>query len=90
MKTLYYIEFKNYDTAMSHKIAISKKEYDTQLKFLKQQVEDTREDDLQMLMSIHSKEFDTYTATAHRFDLACSSTYLSCYKCKENYTFKRN
>ena len=90
MKTIYYLEINNYETPILHRMELTKKEYEKQLKFLKQQVEDTKEDDIPMTMTIRSKEYDTYTATAHRFDLACSSTYLTCYKCKENFTFKRN
>lgn len=38
-KTIYYIEFENHENLMCKKIRISEKEFEKQLKFLKQQTE---------------------------------------------------
>lgn len=90
MKTaIYKIEVEFYETPMNAPLTISKKEFNRQLSFLRQKVEESKdyeyplqERPAQVFKHAHSTE------TVYHFKTGCADTYLSAYVCDKGYHFK--
>lgn len=91
MKTRKYtVETECCENAMLWQMEISKKEFDRQLKLMRNQVIVTAEYETPVIEPEHSgKTFDhpTYTETIFVFQSACSVTFLTHFEAKEGYKF---
>lgn len=91
MKTArYFIHFENIEYSMCQKFEISKKEYENQVKFMKNQVNITSIDEETPVTEIEPKifEYEKYTETIITFQCACAFTDLIKKECKEGYCFR--
>lgn len=90
MKTAkYVIAFDSIDTDMCYELVISKKEYNRQLAFLRQQVERTKDNECPCTERIYKHDHGTFTETTIYFSVATATTYLSALECKEGYHFTK-
>ena len=91
MKTAKYrIEVEFLETAMCQTLDISKKEYNRQLAFMRQQVRDTADNECPVAeIEPRSYDHEGMTETVHRFNSGCCATYLIALECKEGYRFTK-
>lgn len=93
MKTRkYFLEVEFCESAMIRKMEISKKEFDKQMKFLRNQTIMTQDYECPIVEPEWSnKKFDhtTYTETCYVFNSGCCVTFLSVLEAKEGYCFKQ-
>ena len=87
---MFFIEFSAYDTDMSTRIPLSKKEFNKQLKFLRSQTLQTAENESPVTeLKIDQKETDTTITNYYFFNCGCADTMLVHYECKPGYCFKK-
>lgn len=91
MKTAKYrIEIEFLETAMHQSLDISKREYNRQLAFMRQQVKATADNECPVTEAeTLSGDHKGYTETWHRFNCGCCATYLIALECKEGYHFTK-
>lgn len=90
MKTkIYKIAFQFIDTDMCTNLDISKKEFDRQLAFMREQVKTTAGNEYPIEeYPMNKKDCICYTETAYIFVSGCATTYLFELVCKNGYKFK--
>lgn len=94
MKTKkYYIENEFCDNEMIFKMEISKKEFDRQLKFLRNSVIVSQQMGYETPVtepewSGRKVDHTTCTETIYTFMSGCCATYLTAFETKEGYAFK--
>lgn len=90
MKTkLYKIQFQFIETNMSSEIIISKKEFDKQLAFLREQIAKTADYECPVEeMQAFETDRICYTEKTYVFSSGCATTYLTESICKTGYKFK--
>lgn len=89
MKTeTYTIQFKAIETALSRAMTISKTEYEKQLAFLMNQLEETKDNEFPMEHRTYTRELTGATWTQHYFTIGTADTILSETICKPGYHFK--
>ena len=89
-KTRYYISFDNLEIDMSTAIEISKKEYDAQLNFLREQVRVTARNGSEVTLNELdpvSHDFGNCVQTLIWFTCGCAGTLLQKVECKKGYCF---
>lgn len=91
MKTAKYrIVFEYLDADMCNEMEISKKEFNRQLSFMRQQVENTKDNECpinecdQMV-----RDRESLVETVYHFNSGCAVTYLYALECKPGYCFKK-
>ena len=86
--TKYFIFFDCCEVEMSTEIEISKSEYEKQLKFLNNKIDETK--DWECPMEVISDTYDNERTKIEyfRFDVATGSVYLKKITCKEGFYFK--
>lgn len=92
MKTAKYkIQFEGYEVMMSTDMEITKKEFNRQLAFLRQQVKDTPDTNEYPVKEYepHVYERSGFTETVYHFNSGCADTYLTALVCKPGYHFKK-
>jgi hypothetical protein len=91
MKTAKYkIQFEYYDTEMSTEMEISKKAFNLQLAFLRQQVIDTKNNECPVTeYEPRTREHEGLTETMYHFNSGCADTYLFALVCKKGYHFAK-
>ena len=89
MKTeKYAIQFISFDIPLSREIAISKKEYERQYSFLRQQLLTREGSENAVEQYTDTQENEQIIITRHRFSVGLGDTWLTVYKCKSGYHFK--
>lgn len=91
MKTVkYLISFENFENSMCRDLEISKKEYDKQLKFMREQVKNTIIDEETPIRETNIRTYENKTTieTHISFNCGCAYTDLIKIECKEGYHFK--
>ena len=94
MKTKkYFIENEFCDNAMITKMEISKKEFDRQLRFLRNSVIVSQQMEYECPVvepewSNRKVDHKTYTETCYVFSSGCCRTFLTVIEAKEGYAFK--
>ena len=91
MKTAKYrIVFEYLEADMCQEMDITKKEFTRQLAFLRQQVENTKDNECPVTeCDTRIRDRETFTETTHHFTSGCAVTYLFALECKEGYRFTR-
>ena len=84
----YTIEFHSIETPLSTEIQISGKEFDKQLRFLRQQIDATAGNEFPVETYTTESDFAGCTVTRYRFSVATGDVYLAKYQCKPGYQFK--
>ena len=88
-KEKFYFEFDAYEVAMSGRIFISKTEFKNQLRFLRGEVERTKDFECPLNEITSDKlENDKLIVTRYKFESGCATTYLTHEKCKDGFYFK--
>ena len=88
IKKRFFIEFENYENKMSTSIQISEKEYNKQLKFLREQIVKTEDDDIPIEeCKLIKGETKTTVSTTIRFRSGLADVYLTKEETKEGYRF---
>lgn len=91
MKTeKYFIEFDYCEIGMCAPMSISKKEFNRQLAFMREQVTETKDNEetpVQEFDPIRS-DLGTTERTVYVFHSGCTRTFLTELKCKPGYRFK--
>lgn len=93
MKTARYtIEFEGYEVDMCKTMEITKKEFNRQLDFMRQQVRTTPETNEYPVSEAEpiTKEYAGHTTTVYIFHSGTVTTYLTAMICKDGYQFKSN
>lgn len=89
MKTeKYTIQFVSIDTPLSTEISISKSEYNKQLKFLSNRIDETSYNEYPIEQYVTVNENDQIIITRNRFSVGTGDTWLTSYVCKQGYHFK--
>ena len=86
-KSKCFIEFENLENTMLNKMEITKKEFDRQIKFLNERVEQTKDEDEENKIEkrMYKKEFETYIVNTYFYTNCCCDTILTEYVCKDGY-----
>lgn len=87
-KTKYSIEFEAYECSMSAVQEISKKAYETHLKALNKELNDSKDYDTPLERYKHIYESEAVIKEVIRYDCGCASTRLIKWTCKEGFIFK--
>lgn len=92
MKTKkYFVEIEMCENNMMQRMEISKKEYDRQLKYMREQVEATIDYETPVVEPEWSGKVIDHPQTTeviYCFNCGCCTTYLTKYETKEGYAFK--
>lgn len=91
MKTAkYFIEFDYCENGMCAPMEISKKEYQRQLAYMREQINATKDDECPVEeMEPIQKDLETMNKIVYIFHSGCARTFLTSLKCKPGYRFKR-
>ncbi len=86
-KNLCTLEIQNIENTMLNKMQISVKEFNRQLKYLKQRVNETRsvDEQNQVTMSVYKYDYTNFKATTYYFTNCCCDVILTINTCKEGY-----
>lgn len=90
MKTkIYKIAFQFIESDMCSNIVISKKEFDRQLAFMREQVKATAKNEYPIEeYPVEKCDHICYNETTYIFTSGCATTYLFALICKNGYKFK--
>ncbi len=89
-KEKFYIEFDAYEVQMNSRLFISKTEFKNQLKFLRGEVERTKDFECPLKeITVDQLENDKLIVMRYKFESGCATTYLTHEKCKDGYCFKK-
>ena len=91
MKTAKYrIVFEYLETDMCQEMGISKKEFNRQLFFLRQQVKNTTVNECPVTeCEPRIRDHESLVETMYHFTSGCAVTYLFALECKPGYCFKK-
>lgn len=89
-KEHFIIEFDAYEVQMNSMLFISKTEFKNQLKFLRGEVERTKDFECPLTeIMLDPLENDKMIVNRYKFESGCATTYLTHEKCKDGYCFKK-
>lgn len=91
MKTAkYFIEFDYCENGMCSPMEISKKEFQQQLSYMRNQIEATKDDESPIVEFDPQKgDLPSMETTTYIFHSGCARTFLTAFKCKPGYRFKK-
>lgn len=91
MKTArYFIKFENFEHSMCNDVEISKKEYNKQVKFMREQVKTNIDSEIPVKeLDTKTYEKETTIETVISFICACAYTDIIKIECKDGYCFRK-